>query len=620
MPYLADATRGANGGVDAFDFNALSSVHLTRGADPTLGTGALGGVVALRTLEPEDLLLGGRPVGVFTRNGYDSADRSWFASGAVAMRAGDTSVLLQGGYRDGRALDSGGSIGGIGATRTEANPLDYDQYNLLGQVYQAFGDGHRIGLVAEAFRRRDDIETRTTQTATGPYRAGDHRSGEEVARRRVALTYDYLAPERGTGLADEASASLYYQELDRNSSVDAVRSTAPLGAFGRDNSLEDETVGFVGHAARDWQFGGVLNRFTLGTELRTSRTTQYSAGYDSCATSSAAAARRACANLHTNQADAPQVDGAAVGLFAENEFGFLDGRFRVTPGLRYDWYEEEPQPTEEFRRNPTFRGLPASASGDAVSPKLLLEYDLLPDLTVFGQWTQGFRAPTAGELYARFGAPGTYLRTGNPDLDPETSNGFDVGLKLERERYGAFLTLFHTEYENFIDVVQVSPPGGEYPQGGISSLRKIPDARISGVELGGHLRFAEHWLARGSLAYAQGRNRTDGTWLNTVAPLTAILGLGYERTHWGADISAKLAAERDKVDGTAFEAPGYGVVDVTAWYEPEAVPGLKIAGGVFNVFDKTYYDAVSVPLARSQPDEFYAEPGRSFRVNVSYRF
>ncbi len=615
VPYLADATRGASGGVDSFDFNTLSAVHLTRGADPTLGSGALGGVLALRTLEPDDLLLGGRPIGVFTRNGYDSADESWFASGAVAMRHGDTSMLLQGGYRDGRALGNQGTVGGIGAARTEPNPRDYDQSNLLGKVYQDFGEGHRIGLTGEIFRRNEDIDTATAESERGIFRAGDHRSGEDVERRRVALTYDYLSPEAGTGLVDEAAASLYWQDVARSSTVDAVRSSAPLGPFGRDNSIEEETVGFIGHAAREWQLGALANRFTIGTELRQATTEQYSSGYDSCTPRIFA-----CRLLHTNQADAPKVDGASIGIFAENEFGLLGGRLRVTPGLRYDWYEEEPELTAEFRRNPTFRGLPPSSSDDAFSPKLLAEYDLMPDLTAFAQYTRAFRAPTVGELYSRFGGPGTYLRIGNAELEPEVGDGFDVGLRLERETYGAQLTLFHTDYQNFIEVVQVTPPGGEYPLGGISSLRNVPDARISGVELGGHVRFADRWTARGSLAYAEGRNRTDGTWLNSVAPLTAIVGLGYERTHWGAEVSAKLAAARDKVSGTGFEAPSYGVVDLTAWVEPESLPGLKIAGGVFNLFDETYYDAVSVPVTRSQPDAFYSEPGRSFRINASYRF
>ena len=140
------------------------------------------------------------------------------------------------------------------------------------------------------------------------------------------------------------------------------------------------------------------------------------------------------------------------------------------------------------------------------------------------------------------------------------------------------------------------------------------------MELGGHVDFADYWTARAQIAYTEGRNRTDDTWLNSVSPLTAILGLAYNRERWGAEISSKLASRRDRVDGTGFVAPGYGIADITAWYEPKQLPGLKVAGGVFNLFDREYYDAVSVPLARTQPDAYYSEPGRSFKVNVSYKF
>src|SRR3546814_4207092 len=48
--------RTVSGGVNAFAFDSLSSIDIVRGADSSLyGSGALGGVVALRTLDPEDL-------------------------------------------------------------------------------------------------------------------------------------------------------------------------------------------------------------------------------------------------------------------------------------------------------------------------------------------------------------------------------------------------------------------------------------------------------------------------------------------------------------------------------------------------------------------------------------
>jgi hemoglobin/transferrin/lactoferrin receptor protein len=627
VPYLADVVRGASGGADSFDFNALSALDLTRGADPLLGSGALGGVLALRTLDPEDLLPGEKSVGVLTKHGYDSTDDSWFTSNAAAVRVGETYVLVQGGYRGGHEVDSQGTIDTLGSTRTEPNPLDYDQYDILAKLHQHVEGGHRFGITGEIFRRDEDIDTRTSQAANGNYRAGNYFSGETVERERLALTYDYLSPEWGASWLDEASAVLYYQNVERHSTIDAYRSTSLVGPYTRDNSLAEESFGFNGHVTGDAQTGIVSHRLTFGTELRAATTTQYSAGSDNCRRPYTGAFS-VCNNLHTNQADTPEVDSQLVGLFAEDEMGLNDGRLRVTPGLRFDWYEETPQLTADFERSSAYAGtLPPGSSDTALSPKILVEYDLLPELTAYAQWSMGFRAPTVSELYSRFGAVGTYLRAGNPELEAERSNGFDVGLKLETADYGAHVNVFRTEYENFIDVVQLAPScfveplncNRLYPQGGISSYRNIPDARISGVELGGHVRFLDYWTARGSLAYAEGRNLTDDTYLDSVPPLTAILGLGYARLEWGGEVSTKLAARRDKVDD-GFEAPGYGVVDVTAWYAPEALPGFKLAGGVFNVFDKTYYDAVNVPDSPSQPDLYYSEPGRSFKLNLTYQF
>jgi hemoglobin/transferrin/lactoferrin receptor protein len=629
VPYLNDVTRGAEGGANAFDFSTLSSLDLTRGADPLLGSGALGGVLALRTLDPEDLLLGGRKVGVLTKNGYDSTDRSWFTANAAAMRVGDTSVLIQGGYRGGHEVDSQGNIDAFGPTRTAPNPLDYDQYNLLAKVYQDVGEGHRFGITGEIFSRDEDIDTRTSQGigARDNYRPGNYASGEAIDRERVSLTYDYETPELGSAFVDEASAVLYYQTVERHSTIDAYRSVSVVGPYGRDNSFEEQSVGFTGFAARTFLTGEISHKLTLGTELRSATTTQYSAGYDNCRRPYTGAFAT-CNNLHTNQADTPEVEGGAIGVFAEDQIGLAGGRVRLTPGLRFDWYEEAPQLTDDYARSAAYPGsLQPSSSDTALSPKLLAEYDLLPGLTAYGQWSMGFRAPTVGELYSRFGAVGTYLRKGNPNLEAETSNGFDVGLKLERDTFGAHINVFHTDYENFIDVVQRSPScfvdrvncDPIYPQGGVSSYRNIPDARISGVELGAHVRFADFWTARGSLSYIDGRNRTDDVYLDSIPPLTAIVGLGYDRKEWGGEVSTKLASRRDRVN-QGFEAPGYGIIDFTAWYAPEQVPGMKLAGGVFNLFDKTYYDAVNVPLSPSQPELYYSEPGRTFKANVTYQF
>ena len=69
------------------------------------------------------------------------------------------------------------------------------------------------------------------------------------------------------------------------------------------------------------------------------------------------------------------------------------------------------------------------------------------------------------------------------------------------------------------------------------------------------------------------------------------------------------------------KAKSYGLVDATAWWKPEQLKGFSIQAGVYNIFDETYYDAVSLrDVTMSQPEAFYSEPGRTFKVSITQRF
>lgn len=637
QPFLVD-TRVNRSGTNAFDFDSLSSLDLLRGGSgaSTLGGGALGGALAVRTLDPEDLLRNGRSYGALAKTGYDSTDRAWFGSGAVAARMGNTSVLLQGGFRNGHEIDSKGNLKSIGATRTAPNPADFNQYSFLGKIYQQVGEAHRFGLTAELFKRADRIQTRTsTVSLTGNFRPGAHETGEDVERNRVSLSYDYRQPG---GFLDEANATLYWQRLKRNDLVTAWRYTSIIGPYGRDNENEENAYGFNGYAVKNFQTGAASHRLTFGTELRMSSLEQYSSGVDNCPARPAsglyAGAFTTCNNLHTNQADQPKIDGKLVGLYAHDEIGLLDNRLRVTPGIRFDWYEERPQATPAYSlggSNPV--GLPPSSSDSAWSPRIRLEYDILrnapwvKDVTVFAQWAKSFRAPTANELYGRFGGPGTYLRTGNPTLRPEVGNGVDVGLRFGDKQLGGSITYFHTNYRNFIETYQVAPPGGLYPQNGIIGFRNIPRAEIQGVEINGQYAFAPNWLVRGSFAYTRGRNQTDDTFLNSIPPVQGILAIAYGTERWGAELSTKLAGKRDDVAATAgtnagFKAPGYAIFNATAWWRPlPQIADLEVQVGVYNIFDRKYWDAANVPTGvLAQARDYYSEPGRTVKATVKYQF
>ncbi|MDX3809673.1 MAG: TonB-dependent receptor, partial [Bosea sp. (in: a-proteobacteria)] len=397
QPFLVD-TRISRGAQNAFDFDSLSTLDLLRGGSggATLGGGALGGALAVRTLDPEYLLRNGRSYGALAKTGYDSTDRAWFGSAAAAAKMGNTSVLLQGGFRDGHEIDSKGNVKTIGATRTAPNPGDFNQYNFLAKIYQQVGE-HRFGITGEFFKRADRTQTRNNSVSlTGNFRPGAYQTGEDVQRSRVSLSYDYKLP--GSFL-DEAHATLYWQRIQRNDLVNAWRYTSIIGPYGRDNQSVEEAYGFNGYVLKNFNTGILTHKLTAGTELRMSTLEQYSSGIDNCPPTPASGrytgAFTTCNNLHTNQADQPDVDGKLVGFYLHDEIGLLNDRLRVTPGLRYDWYEEKPKETPAYTASSSYPGsLPASSSDSAWSPRIRLEYDILKnapwvkDVTFFAQWAK----------------------------------------------------------------------------------------------------------------------------------------------------------------------------------------------------------------------------------------
>ncbi|WP_137971065.1 TonB-dependent hemoglobin/transferrin/lactoferrin family receptor [Pseudomonas sp. F(2018)] len=663
VPWMTDGARsqgptgGAQGGLDSIDFNGLSSVDIVRGANSSLvGSGALGGAVQLFTLNPEDLLGEGKDFGSLAKTDYDSADHSWGLNGALAGRYQDTSWLLQAGQRRGNELESGGDDNTYGTSRTEANPADTEQQSLLVKLQQRFDGGHKVGFTGEFFERENDIDSRTNQGTT--YLLGENGTEENNKRQRLSVDYAFQA-ENGDGLIDSANAIAYWQKLRRHDDQNGVRTVTdgraaipdflffglpgnpykyPAGAFGRDNQIEKELYGVSGNVGKAFEIAGLPNKLTLGGELYQINTEQVSEGYDNCPGFTIDPSHpmymgpAACDFLHTNQADMPKAEGTQWALYATDEISFADGRIKLTPGLRYDHYKQDPKATSDFDNNinPANDQTLEASKDHKLSGSLLATWQVADEAMLYAQWAQGFKAPDATQLYMNYGAEGSYLRLGNSDLKPEESTGYEIGAQLGNEKLGGSISLFDNHYKNFIDddvvmdaadLAAVGLSAADYPMG-VTRTDNRAKVQIYGAELAAHWEFVPHWKVWGSVAWANGEDRETNQRLSSVAPITSLLGLSYERDQYGADLMLRAAAARDKVETDGdFEAPGYGVVDMTGWWQPAELKGVKLQAGLFNALDKKYWNALNVPTSTLvQPDDYYSEVGRNFRVSASWQY
>ncbi|MBB4952205.1 hemoglobin/transferrin/lactoferrin receptor protein [Agrobacterium vitis] len=613
VPYFFDNIYGFGGGADTFDFNSLSTVNVLHGSDSSrVGSGALGGALVLRTLEPEDLIGAGKSYGGMAKLGYDGSDRSFTGSAAVAKKIENTSIMFQSSYKYGHETKNTGNVDSNGSTRTKADPLTEIQRNFLFKIRQQLEGGHTIGATAERYDDDSTKDYRSNPSYGSTYSAGHLDATQNKSRDRFSLDYKYESPDEDS-LIDNGAATLYWQRSQRLEGTSAIRTTNPKGFYERLMESDEKAVGMTGYLNSDFDTGSLQHSVTVGGDVSFSQTSYYLSGQDSCSVTYVAA----CASYQTNQAYMPDVNAYKLGVYIEDKISLGDSPVSITPGIRFDWYKYDPQNSAAWEDNSGYSGLPNGSSDSHLSPKLRAAWQVTPDVELFAQFSTAFKAPNQYQMYVNYANPTYRYRTiGNPDLKPESSYGFDVGANLGNDEFGGRITGFSTRYKNFIDTNVVYNTG--YSNGETSYFNRN-NVRISGVEASIHKTFPIGITLHGSVAYARGTDIDTDEVLSTVPPVKAIVGAGYDTDFWGTDISLIAAGAVDK-DSTANSKPGgYGVVNLTGWFEPEKAKGMRIQGGIYNLFDKQYYDALEVKDVNNA-NALYSEAGRYFKISITQKF
>lgn len=611
----ASGTPSQQGGVGYFDFNTMGGIDVIKSSDSSFfGTGALGGVLAFRTLNPEDILKPGETYGSSTKATYAGASSSALLNQAFAARYKNTLFLLAGGYQNGSEVGNRGETGGQGTTRTKANPAHYVQGSFLGKISHYFSGGHRLNITGEWYDLNNHEHTLTSQTVAGQ----DYHTNTENQRSRFSATYDYMA-EDPKDLFGEGHFTSYWQDQNTITDITNNNSLKPANNVWQNLKLNTQTYGALGSATVNAYTGSVHHAITFGGEAYLSDTSQKQRGQR--ATPSA--------YVHNNFADMPDVHGTDLSAMLQDRIAL--GRndwLHLTPGVRFDYYKRDPHNSADYQNNPGYTGLSSSSSGSRYSPKFLAEARIAKKLTAYALYSQSYRAPSATEEYLTYSTAPIYTVVGNPNLKAETGRGWEVGLKYGDSKRGANVAFYDNYYKNFIDMMGISSCSGYYYCYGYTNLKNV---HIYGVEANANWELDNHWRGWASLAYTDGRNTDMHYNLASVAPFRGIVGFGYKQENWGSDLSSTFAAARNNAKymtntGTLskqWNTAGYVIFDWTGWYRPSFYKPLKIQAGMYNMFDKKYYNATSLPIGQSASglrQAFYTQPGRYFKVTARIDF
>ena len=612
------------------DLDTLKQVEVLRGPGSSLyGSDALGGVVSFQTKDPEDYLTGGKRSHVGIKFGYESDWNGLFGGATVAAGGDRWSGMVAVGHRQGVEQDNQGERAVDGAQRTVPNPQERDGRSLLAKLVFAPSDTQRWRLTVEGNEDSSETDVRsgrgfsalTNATVSAQY-GNDHQT-----RARVALAHEMDA--LNAGFADTLQWNVYRQDSETTQRTDEFRTTAAGARQRRQRTFnfDQRLMGVEAVLSKQLQFGSTEHVLTYGAELARTEIRQKRDGLATNLVTGVSTPVISPDNFPVR--DFPNSRSTTAALFVQDEISFADGggegTFRLVPALRVDHYALRPTIDTIFAAdNPGVAAVDLDET--SIAPKLGAVWKFAPDWSLFAGYARGFRAPPYADVNIGFtNLAFGYTAIANPDLKPETSDGFEAGVRYGGEGLWFGLSVYDNRYRDFIESLSFVGVNNQGLQ--VFQSRNIADARIRGAELKGGVDFGTFndalagWSLRGAAAYARGEDRTKNAPLNSIDPLRGSLGLAYNREQWGAELAGIFAEGKDKsrvTDNNFYRPAGYAVFDLlTHWRFPST--GVRLNLGVFNLADRKYTDWADVPgvSSSSQTLDRYTRAGRSFAASVS---
>lgn len=621
VPDQFDIGSFANAGQDFLVVDAVSRIEILRGPASTLfGNDALGGVVAIVTRDPEEYLTHSRHHigGSATYSGRDDATglNGSFALGS-RIGEGELAGVVHVSGKEGHESDRSA----LSDSDLEPDAQDRQQQSLFSKLAYTLPSGNRLRLDLSWFDESVDTDVVSVLGYGRQFRSTTSIVGDD-SRRRYAATAGYEFETDYTWL-DQGQLNVYWQDVAvEQRTIEQRLNLSPPVQNEREFRYDTTTWGLSSDL--ESSFSSVLfstsveHRIGWGMNLQRSDITEQRDGR--------------IVNLQTGTfsnnllgevmpvRDFPNSSVNELALYVHDEIAI--GNVTVIPGLRYQTYDLDADADAVYRADNPNTGV-IDASDDSLSPKLGLLWHIRSDTRAYLQYAHGFRAPPFEDVNIGFDIPlFNYRALPNPDLKSETSDGFEIGLTLDRDSYRVNLALFGVDYD---DLIETRVNLGRDPDTGalLFQSRNIDSARVYGAEVNFNATL-ERWVTGLTVdlaaSWTRGDNRTTDEPLNTVDPLEVIAALTWQPVErWRLSLITTAVAAQDRVDASQvdlYTTDGFTIVDLTGSFRFSET--IRIDAGLFNAFDETYWRWSSV-RNRSSDDpmiDYLSAPGRYASVSL----
>lgn len=284
----------------------------------------------------------------------------------------------------------------------------------------------------------------------------------------------------------------------------------------------------------------------------------------------------------------PKVNNKNWAIFIEDNISLLDN-LTLTLGNRLDHDDKY---------------------GTKNSPRGYLVYNPTDNLVIKGGVAKGFRAPTVKESspgaatqsggngcnglkgqtwYDENGKPHTYTSggcymTGNPNLQPEESTNYEIGVNYSSFGSDIGLTLFHTDFKNKI----AYSPLGYYHGTWFTRNENIQNAVTRGLEMVANFPVLDNLKWNNNATYfLKAKNEDTGAVLINTPKLTVNSALNWQATDpVNIELAAQYLGKQYLTETTKLSTmqKAHTIVNLSSNYQVNNK--LTVRGGFINLLDK----------------------------------
>lgn len=606
----------------------IQEIEVIKGPSSSLwGSGALGGVVAMRTPNALDLLKNNDKFGVKIRQGYQTANNLSEKDVSVFAANDKFDVLISGFYNNADNLRTGKG--------NKLNNTAYKQFGGLAKFGWQINDANRVEL--------SHRETRFKQTAPSNNEVENELTNEKI----IEQIEEFHRPNNGFPSKPRPS------ESETSKFYSGVKTRFGSVSYLTDQQIPDQSTVFNYYLTPDNPYLNthiaLYNNKTIEKEQR-----KVSGVKDQTKLTTRGINLRNSSELShisfvygvdymrdkirtergTNGSDAKfraepyNANSNTTGVYLIAHIPLFGEKLLLSPSVRYDHYDTSSK-TVKYKDN-------------HLSPATKLTWIVTNWLDFTAKYNEAFRAPSMQERFvsgAHFGAETRGLNqvnrfVANPNLRPETAKNKEITANLhfdslfkQGDKFKIEATYFRNDVKDFINLKifndantnasasankNASANGALLPKN--SQYQNITNARLSGIELQAQYQ-TERLTLFTNYGSTKGKDKDSGEALSNIAASKIGVGVNYalvkDKFTVGATVTHYAAQRRVPKDhGVTY--PSYILTDLRATYAPlkGEWKNLRLDFALENLFDRKYQPAFSLMEGT----------GRNAKISAVYSF